>query len=111
MDNVICEEEAELAAAIRVVTTPTPVSKQIKSRAAASKKTKRKKKKRGPRTLPANSQSRWLRKPHVGLRYGISERSVDRKVEQGKLPKPHFPIGENLPLWDRAELEKHDAHA
>ena len=67
--------------------------------------------KRRPCTLPAQPGAVWLRKPHVAGRYGISERSVDRKVDAGKLPKPKFPLGENLPLWSRAELEAHDAQA
>jgi hypothetical protein len=61
--------------------------------------------------LPAKPDATWLRKSSVAGRYGISERSVDRKVDAGKLPRPKFPIGKNLPLWSRLELEAHDEQA
>jgi len=61
--------------------------------------------------LPARPDAVWLRKAHVAGWYGISERSVDRKVDAGKLPKPEFPLGDNLPLWRKAELEAHDSAA
>jgi hypothetical protein len=61
--------------------------------------------------LPAQPDATWLRKSSVARRYGVSERSIDRKVDAGRLPKPRFPIGKNLPLWSRLELEAHDEQA
>jgi hypothetical protein len=61
--------------------------------------------------LPAKPEALWLRKATVAGRYGISERSVDRKAESGQLPKPRFPIGGSLPLWSREDLDAHDARA
>jgi|GEM_PF-6338071 len=54
---------------------------------------------------------RYLRKGAVAARYGIHERSVDRKAANGALPKPHYPVGDRLPLWDEQELDDHDCRA
>jgi hypothetical protein len=49
---------------------------------------------------------RFLRKAQVAKRYGgISTRSVERGVEDGRIPPPEYPIGENTPLWDAHKLE------
>jgi hypothetical protein len=54
---------------------------------------------------------RWHRKTVVARRYGVTTRTVDRKAADGSLPKPKFPLGPNLPLWDGVELDEHDARA
>jgi len=52
-----------------------------------------------------------LRKKRVAERYGIHERSVDRKAASGQLPKPHYPVGPRVPMWDLDELDAHDRRA
>ena len=37
---------------------------------------------------PDDSEQRWLRYPGVAERMGVSERTVRRDVDEGKLPKP-----------------------
>jgi hypothetical protein len=50
----------------------------------------------------------YLRKHQLRTRYGWeSERSVDRAVKAGRLPRPATYIGQ-YPLWDAAELDEHD---
>ena len=54
----------------------------------------------------------WIRKAAVGVRYGgITKRSVDRKVKRGDIPPPEYPAGPELPLWNEAKLDEHDAKA
>jgi predicted DNA-binding transcriptional regulator AlpA len=54
---------------------------------------------------------RYLRKRAVAERYGLHERSVDRKAATGALPKPHYPVGDRVPLWAEDELDEHDRKA
>lgn len=51
--------------------------------------------------------ARYLRKLAVGRRYGIDPRNIERKVWNGILPNPEYPIG-RIPLWDEDELDRHD---
>lgn len=37
---------------------------------------------------PVNPEKRWLRYPEVAERLGVSERTVRRDMNAGKLPKP-----------------------
>jgi predicted DNA-binding transcriptional regulator AlpA len=57
-----------------------------------------------------NKQSkRYLRKKAVAARYGdITTRAVEKMVEDGRLPKPIYPIGERIPLWAEDELDEFD---
>jgi hypothetical protein len=55
------------------------------------------------------SPKRWLRKRQVRARYGdITDRTVERMVKDGRLPKPKFPLGNRLPFWDEQTLDEHD---
>lgn len=47
----------------------------------------------------------YLRKAAVRMRYGgITSRTVERMVKDGRLPPPEYPTGK-IPLWDEAKLE------
>jgi predicted DNA-binding transcriptional regulator AlpA len=48
----------------------------------------------------------FLRKEQVALRYQITERTVDRMAEDGRLPPP-IKLG-RFPLWDRDQLDARD---
>ena len=37
---------------------------------------------------PVNSEQRWLRYPEVAKKSGVSERSIRRAKDSGKIPKP-----------------------
>ena len=48
----------------------------------------------------------YLRKRQVATRYGgVTPRSIERAVEDGRIPAPIYPIGANTPLWDLETLE------
>jgi hypothetical protein len=52
---------------------------------------------------------RWLRKRQVQARYGeVCSRTIDRAVEDGRLPAPKYPFGNKIPYWDGDELDAHD---
>jgi hypothetical protein len=69
------------------------------------------KNKRPSYARPADPHSDWLRKSAVASRYNVSERTVDRKVKKKLLPPPEFPLGGELPLWRRRQLDAHDEAA
>jgi hypothetical protein len=55
------------------------------------------------------SEHKYLRKKAVALRYGYeSDRSVDRAVAAGRLPKPDF-YQSRFPLWSVHTLDAFDA--
>jgi hypothetical protein len=55
------------------------------------------------------SEKRWYRKRQVGARYGdVCGRTIDRAVEDGRLPAPKYPFGNNIPYWDGDDLDAHD---
>jgi predicted DNA-binding transcriptional regulator AlpA len=54
---------------------------------------------------------RYLRKAAVAARYQINVRSVERKVAAGTLPRPEYPAGGRVPLWDESVLEQHERRA
>jgi hypothetical protein len=51
---------------------------------------------------------RWYRKAQVATRYDSCDRTIDRAVEDGRLPPPKFPLGNKVPYWDGDELDAHD---
>jgi hypothetical protein len=54
----------------------------------------------------------YLRKRQVAQRYGgIATRSVERAVEDGRIPKPEFPFGPHMPLWNLETLEQNERQA
>jgi hypothetical protein len=51
----------------------------------------------------------WLRKRKVGERYGgVSDRTVDRMAEDGRIPPPEYLPGSRIPLWDEQKLDAND---
>jgi hypothetical protein len=51
----------------------------------------------------------WLRKRQVAARYGdVCPRTIDRAVEDGRLPAPKFPFRNKVPYWTEDELDQHD---
>jgi predicted DNA-binding transcriptional regulator AlpA len=50
--------------------------------------------------------SKLLHLRAVCARYGISDRTVDRWVEAGELPKPMYIQGRRY--WDESELARRD---
>ena len=54
----------------------------------------------------------YLRKRQVAQRYGnITLRSVERAVQDGRIPPPEFPCGQHTPLWDLGTLEANERAA
>jgi hypothetical protein len=52
---------------------------------------------------------KWLRLEAVCQRYGdIVPRSVERAVQDGRLPAPEYPLGNRIPFWDEETLDSHD---
>jgi predicted DNA-binding transcriptional regulator AlpA len=49
---------------------------------------------------------KYSRKSAVARRYGVSERTVDRYVREGRLPKPVYLPGSRIPLFAETELEE-----
>jgi len=57
----------------------------------------------------SKQSKRYLRKKAVAARYGdITPRAVEKMVEDGRLPKPIYLIGNHTPLWDEDELNEFD---
>jgi hypothetical protein len=52
---------------------------------------------------------KWLRTAAVCARYGdVNPRSIQRAVDEGRLPPPEYPLENKIPFWDEEKLEKHD---
>jgi hypothetical protein len=54
---------------------------------------------------------RWLKKGAVARRYSVVPRSIMNAVKDGRLPKPHYPLLNDVPMWLESELDEHDARA
>jgi hypothetical protein len=52
----------------------------------------------------------YLRKQRVADRYATTPRSVERMVDDGRIPPPAFYNGRN-PLWDEEALDANDRAA
>jgi excisionase family DNA binding protein len=52
---------------------------------------------------------RFLRKQHVAERYGVHTRTVERMIEDGRLPAPVYRG--KIPLWDETLLDASDRAA
>jgi predicted DNA-binding transcriptional regulator AlpA len=62
-----------------------------------------------PAPTSTKPSKKYLRKKQVRERYGgISNDTVRRLVNQGRLPPPVFPTGTNRPFWDEEELDAAD---
>ena len=55
-----------------------------------------------------NSSKKYLRKKGVAGRYGVDERTIDRWVGLGRLPKPMYLPGSRIPLFAEDGLDEHD---
>ena len=56
-------------------------------------------------------ERRYLRKKQLRARYGYeSDRSIERAVGDGRLPRPTMSLG-RFPLWAEDILDAHDARA
>jgi hypothetical protein len=54
----------------------------------------------------------WLRKAVVKQRYGgISDRTLTRAVKDKRIPPPHFPMHNEIPMWLESELDENEARA
>jgi predicted DNA-binding transcriptional regulator AlpA len=51
----------------------------------------------------------FLRKSQVALRYSVSQRSIDRMAEDGRIPRP-IRRGK-FPLWEESKLEAYERRA
>jgi hypothetical protein len=58
-----------------------------------------------------NPSKKYSRKRAVAERYGVSERTVDRWVEFGKLPAPVYLPGSRIPLFAEDGLDELDSRA
>jgi predicted site-specific integrase-resolvase len=58
-----------------------------------------------------NPSKKYSRKRAVAERYGVSERTVDRYVEVGRLPAPVYLPGSRIPLYEESALEECDRKA
>jgi predicted DNA-binding transcriptional regulator AlpA len=74
-----------------------PVSEKAKKAAAA---------KREAIAERREAAAKLVKKDIVAARFGISTRSVDRLVSEGRLPAPIFPLGPKLPLWSVDQLDE-----
>ena len=50
--------------------------------------------------------TKFLRKAAVAARYSINPRTVERMIEDGRLPKPIYRG--RFPLWKEADLDEFD---
>jgi hypothetical protein len=52
---------------------------------------------------------RYMKNKAVAERYGgITPRAVEIMVNDGRLPRPEYPLGDRLPLWDVDKLDEAD---
>jgi hypothetical protein len=54
------------------------------------------------------SEKRWYRKAQVAARYGVCGRTIERAVDDGRLPPPKYPLGDKIPYWDGDDLDEND---
>jgi hypothetical protein len=53
--------------------------------------------------------TKFLRRKHLCARYGeVSDRTIDRMIDSGRLPPPEFPFGNRIPAWRENVLDEHD---
>jgi hypothetical protein len=53
----------------------------------------------------------WLRKPKIAKRYDCSPRNIERMWNDGRLPPPQFPFGNDIPANSEEELDAWDREA
>jgi hypothetical protein len=54
--------------------------------------------------------TRYLRRRDLAARYSCSEKTIDRMVDEDRLPKPIYQRGSRFPLWREDLLDKHDSN-
>jgi hypothetical protein len=55
---------------------------------------------------------KWLRKRHLKERYGdCSDRTIERMVIDGRLPRPEYPFHNRIPAWQEEVLDEHERAA
>ncbi len=57
-----------------------------------------------------NKAKRFLRRKQLAARYSTCTRTIDRMVEDGRLPEPDFYIGK-LPMWSEEKIEAQERAA
>ena len=58
-----------------------------------------------------NPSKKYLRKRGVAARYDVVERTIERMVEDGRIPFPVYLPGSRIPLWDIEGLDANDRRA
>jgi predicted DNA-binding transcriptional regulator AlpA len=53
-----------------------------------------------------NPTRKYSRKRAVAQRFSVSERTVDRYVAEGRLPRPVYLPGSRIPLFEETALEE-----
>jgi hypothetical protein len=53
----------------------------------------------------------WSRKRSVAKRYDCDPRTVDRMVEDKRIPRPHYFPNSTIPFWDDDELAANERRA
>jgi predicted DNA-binding transcriptional regulator AlpA len=56
--------------------------------------------------MEVKMSSKFLRKAAVAARYSINPRTVERMIEDGRLPKPVYRG--RFPLWRESDLDESD---
>lgn len=56
---------------------------------------------------PKDKSKKFLSARELCTRYGRADRTIDRRVEVGVLPKPIYIQGQRY--WDEAEIDERDA--
>jgi hypothetical protein len=59
----------------------------------------------------SESPKRWLRKQAVARRYGVSTRTADRMVADGRLPPWRYLPNDLHPVQLESDLDAHDRRA
>lgn len=49
----------------------------------------------------------YLRKKQLAARYQTTDRTIERMVDDGRIPSPDLYNG-RFPLWDEAKLDEND---
>ncbi len=52
-------------------------------------------------------RKQFLRRKNLAERYQVTERTIERRVELGLLPRPEY-FGGRFPLWDPEIIEQHE---
>jgi hypothetical protein len=56
-------------------------------------------------------RKKYLRKRSLAARYDCDKRTVDRMVEDGRLPPPEYLPGSQIPIWAEDKLVANERRA